>query len=26
RAPNSTNLPLPKAGGYGEEVLENSAY
>ncbi len=26
RAPNSTNLPLPEAGGYGEEVLENSAY
>lgn len=26
RAPNSTNLPLPQAGGYGEEVLENSAY
>lgn len=26
RAPNSTNLPLPVAGGYGEEVLFNSAY
>lgn len=26
RAPNSTNLPLPQAGGYGEEVLINSAY
>ncbi|MGT2887405.1 acid phosphatase AphA [Streptococcus didelphis] len=26
RAPNSTNLPLPQAGGYGEEILENSAY
>lgn len=26
RAPNSTYLPLPKVGGYGEEVLVNSAY
>lgn len=26
RAPNSTNLPLPQAGGYKEEVLKNSAY
>lgn len=26
RAPNSTNMPLPQAGGYGEEVLRNSAF
>ncbi|WP_159547841.1 acid phosphatase AphA [Streptococcus halichoeri] len=26
RAPNSTNLPLPQAGGYKEEVLKDSAY
>lgn len=26
RAPNSTNRPMPLAGGYGEEVLINSAF
>ncbi|WP_373100518.1 MULTISPECIES: acid phosphatase AphA [Pasteurellaceae] len=26
RAANSTYLPLPQAGGYGEEVIINSAY
>lgn len=26
RAPNSTNMPIPMAGGYGEEVLINSAF